>query len=784
MAVLLSKAEPIPFIIKEYMERRDGSGSIRRLGFIGNYVPRQCGIATFTADLAEALAAEFPNVDCFALAMNDLEQGYNYPERVRFEVAEREASSYRRAADFLNINNVDVVSVQHEYGIFGGKAGSHILALLRELRMPVVTTLHTILREPNSHQREVMDELIELSEKLVVMSEKGLEFMQEVHNVPAGKMELIHHGIPDAPLEDTEAYKDDLGVGGDKVLLTFGLLGPDKGIENVISALPKILERHPETVYIIVGATHPNIRAHHGETYRQSLEHLAQDLGVDDHVIFHNRFVSNEELKGFLAAADIYITPYLKPEQITSGTLAYAVGSGKAVISTPYWYAAELLADGRGVLVPWRDPDSIADAVNELLGDDKKRKEMQQRAFQLGREMVWPYVARRYMETFEQARKRSTKRIREAFHTKTLAARPAELPQVNLAHLKLMTDHTGLLQHATFNVPNYDEGYCLDDNARALLLMALLEEHGYEDTAELRSLFARYMAFVGHAFNRDIGRFRNFMSYDRRWLEVEGSEDSHARAVYALGAVIGRSHQQGMQGIATTLFKDALPAASDFTSPRAWAFCLLGIDEFMRAYMGETRVETLRANLAERLLKLYQENIADDWPWFENVVAYENARLSQALIVTGQWMSRDDMAAAGLNALEWLASIQKSDEGYFAPVGSNGWYVKGKEMAKFDQQPVEVLAMISACLDAFRLTGEDKWAKEAQRAFRWFLGQNSLHVPLYDPTTGGCKDGLHPDRVNENQGAESTLAYLISVLEMRLAEHARGTPASAHVYTT
>ncbi|MGH7296619.1 MAG: glycosyltransferase family 4 protein, partial [Polyangiaceae bacterium] len=437
--------------------------AIRKVAMLGTHAPRQCGIATFTTDLADAIGAEAPSVDCFVVAMNDPGRRHDYPSRVRFEIAESDAASYRRAADFLNVNLVDVLCVQHEYGIFGGKAGSHVLGLLRELRMPCVTTLHTILAEPSALQRGAMDELVRLSERLVVMSEQGAAILRKVHGVDERKIDLIPHGIPGAA--PAPGSKDRLGVEGKSVILTFGLLSPDKGIENVIDALPAILAAFPETVYIVLGATHPHVKEHHGEAYRLMLEDRAQRLGVASSVVFHDRFVSLPELTEFLAAADVYVTPYLKPEQITSGTLAYAVGSGRAVISTPYTYARELLADGRGILVPWRDPEAIAREMIDLLGHPEKRAALCARAEAYGRSMTWPSVARSYVRTFERARTEHASRLGAVFRASTLARRPAELPAVDLGHLRRMTDDTGLLQHAEFNVPRYEDGYCLDDNA-------------------------------------------------------------------------------------------------------------------------------------------------------------------------------------------------------------------------------------------------------------------------------------------------------------------------------
>jgi len=740
---------------------------------IGNHVPRQCGIATFTTDLSDALGDRFSQLDCFVLAMNDPGKRRTYPARVRFEIAESDIASYRRAADFLNVNTVDVVCVQHEYGIFGGKAGNHVLALLRELRMPIVSTLHTILAEPNPFQRETMDELTRLSERLVVMSEHGASLLSSVHGVDPHKIDLIPHGIPN--VASTSRSKDQLGVEGKSVILTFGLLSPDKGIEYVIDAMPRILERFPETVYIVLGATHPHVRERHGETYRLMLENRAKRLRVDSNMIFHNRFVSQHELTEFLAAADIYVTPYLKPEQITSGTLAYAVGSGKAVISTPYWYATELLSDGRGILVPWRDPEAIAREIVDLLGNDEKRLTMSKRAAAYGRNMRWPAVAASYLHTFERARAAHTDRLRAAFQAKTLAKRPAELPELNLEHLDLMTDQTGLLQHAAFTVPSYEDGYCIDDNARALLLMALVEDTGTEEAKVVRALASRYLAFVRHAFNKECGQFRNFMSYDRRWTEDSGSEDSHGRTLWALGTVIGRSTDPGKRSLGGDLFHSALPVVPNFTSPRSWAFTLLGLDEYLRAFQGDSNVQSLRRTLADKLLDVFQRASRPEWPWFEDHLTYCNARLSQALLVSGARMDNQEMTAVGLRSLTWLASVQCSDDGYFAPVGSNGFYKRGETKAAFDQQPVEACAMVSACIEARRVTGDEIWLEHARRAFSWFLGQNQVQQALYDPATGGCRDGLHIDRVNENQGAESTLSFLIALCEMRSADRGEAT---------
>ncbi|MBI1754603.1 MAG: glycosyltransferase family 4 protein [Acidobacteria bacterium] len=743
-----------------------------RIAFLGGFLPRLCGIATFTHDICEAVADADPHSLCFAGAVNDRPEGYEYPQRVRFELDEKDLDSYRRGADFLNFNNVDVLCVQHEFGIYGGSAGSHLLALLREVRMPVVTTLHTILREPNPIQRKIMDELVRRSDRLVVMAHKGAEILRDVYAVPDAKVDLIPHGIPDLPFIDSSFYKAELGVEGRMVLLTFGLLGPGKGIENVIEALPEIVKRHPNVVYLVLGATHPHLVAREGENYRLGLERLAEDRGVKEHVIFYNRFVSLEDLKEFIGATDIYLTPYLNEAQITSGTLAYVFGAGKAVVSTPYWHAQELLAEGRGILVPFRDPGAIAEGVCAYLDDPALLTRTRERAYEVGRDMIWSSVARRYLESFRQAGADRKARPRKAFAGWTLASRPYDLPPLRLNHVVRMSDGTGIFQHAIFNVPNFHEGYCTDDNARALILCNLLDELGGKPHEEnLDRLATSYLAFLSAALNPDTNRFRNFMSHGRQWLEESGSEDSHARALWALGTGAGRSRNEGHQRLSAQLFERGLPAVESFRSPRAWAFTLLGIYEYLRRFPGHPKVTATCEQLTNQLIRLWHVCASEDWPWFEPIASYDNARLCQALLLSGQWMPHPEALEIGLKSLRWLTSLQTAQAGHFRPIGSNGFCERDGAHADFDQQPVEAQAMVAACLEAFRATQDVTWSREAKRAFEWFLGRNDLGVSLYDSSSGGCSDGLHRDRISENQGAESTLAFHLSLAEMNFAEH-------------
>lgn len=747
------------------------SSEIRKIAFVGDYPPRKCGIATFTSDLLAAVAERHPSSQCFAVPVNDIAGAYEYPREVGFEIEEQDLASYVRAADFLNISNADLVSVQHEFGIFGGPAGSYLLALLRELRMPIVTTLHTILATPGAEQRRVMQELITRSTRLVVMAERGRSMLQEIYQAPAAKIDLIPHGIPDIPFVDPNFYKDQFGVEGRLVLLTFGLLSPNKGIEHVLNALPEIVAQHPNLVFIVLGATHPNLVRENGEVYRRTLERLAKKNKVEKHVIFYNRFVEQGELKEFIGAADLYITPYLNEAQITSGTLAYAFGAGKAVVSTPYWHAQELLAHDRGVLVPFADAKEIARAVNDLLRDEGRRTAIRKNAYKLGREMVWTNTAGLYLRSFELARLERAVLSRKSFATKTLDEQPRALPDCKLDHLSRMTDSTGLFQHALFTVPNFSEGYCTDDNARGFILAVLLDLIEAEPQ-QVRALATTYAAFLHHAFDPKTKRFHNQLSFDRRWLDEQGSEDSHGRALWALGLGVGRSPYRSFQMMSGQIFALALPAATAFSSPRAWAFTLLGIDEYLRRLGGDRFAQQVRETLVQRLMELFDRSAGSDWPWFEDVLSYDNAKLPHALILSGRATGQPGVYERGLAALRWLVQIQTAENGDFRPIGSNGFYPRGGARANFDQQPIEAHAMVSACLEAYRATNDAWWHEQAQRAFDWFLGWNDLGMELYCPTTGGCRDALHVDRVNQNQGAESTLAFLLSLSELRLTQNA------------
>jgi glycosyltransferase involved in cell wall biosynthesis len=738
---------------------------LRRIAVIGNSLPRRCGIATFTTDLQQAISTSRPNLETCIVAMTDHGQSYDYPRAVGFQIEDGNIEGYIRAADFLNAGRFDAVCLQHEFGIFGGEAGAHILELMSRLTTPVVTTFHTVLANPTPVQRAVMVRIVDASSKVVVMANKGRELLRSVYQVPDDKIEVIAHGIPDVAFVAPDAAKAKLGYGGKSVILTFGLLSPNKGIEVMIDAMPSILKRRPDAVYVVLGATHPNLVRDQGETYRESLMARVRDLGVEDHVVFLDQFVDVATLLEFISMCDVYVTPYLNEAQMTSGTLAYSFGLGKPVVSTPYWHARELLANGRGVLVPFGDAAAIGSEIAELLTDDARRQAMCRRAYAVSRTMTWERTAEHYMSVFENARQGHWLKVIARPNAGSPEPRGAAAPDMQIGHFLSMCDDTGLFQHAVHSVPDRSHGYCVDDNARALLLACALNNPGEQPLSEV--LTARFAAFVQHAWNPDTGRFRNFMGFNRTWLEDRGSEDSHARTLWALGESARADASPSRRQWAAALFAQALSTVESFSSPRAWAFTLLGLGAYCAAAPDDLHAQEIRHSLAGRLMSCLTSVETPDWVWFEEGLAYDNARLPQALIMTGMATQTVDYVDAGLRSLRWLMTQQTSSAGHFRPIGTAGFGELRQHPRAFDQQPVEATATIAACLTAWRADGDAEWKALATRAFTWFLGSNDLSVALVDPHTGSCRDGLHPDRANENRGGESVVCYLLGLAEIR-----------------
>jgi glycosyltransferase involved in cell wall biosynthesis len=743
-------------------ERRPRKASVHTIASVGTYVPRQCGIATFTKDLRDALAGKLGELNAPVLAIDDTPGGYAYPNEVQLQISQHRQADYSTAAELLNINDVNIALIQHEFGIYGGRDGSHVLDLIHQLRMPVISILHTLLQEPSTNQMRVLKELVRESDRVVVMSHRGQKMLERIYDVPREKVAVIPHGIPDVPFVDPHFYSDQFGVEEKRVLLTFGLLGPGKGIEVAIRAMPQIIAEHPNVVYIILGATHPHLLRAEGNAYRNSLERLVMELGLQEHVRFHNRFVTLSELRAYLGVADIYVTPYPHKEQITSGTLSFALGAGKAIVSTPYWHAEELLADGRGMLFPFGDSGKLAEAVIELLDNENERHAMRKRAYMHGRPMVWKQVGRDYLSLAERVLRERQDSPRPITLSRVEPVDVSSLPDLNLAHLRRLTDDTGILQHANYSVPRREHGYCTDDNARALVA-ALMYEDLTRDHAVL-PLVDTYVAYILHAFNVDTRRFRNFMSFDRHWLEEVGSEDGHGRAIWSLGTAAMLGPTDAILSLATGLYHEALESVESFTSPRAWAFALIGIHNFLTRFSGDTPSRRIRKTLGERLLKQFTDNGGEDWPWCEDTVTYDNGKLPHALILTGQATGDAEMARQGFESLAWLMKIQSVEGGRISIIGNQGWLDRSGRRARFDQQPVDVMALVEACAAAYRASGEECWFEHARSVLAWFTGNNETHSTLYDYQTGGCRDGLHSDGPNFNQGAESTLAWLVSLM--------------------
>jgi glycosyltransferase involved in cell wall biosynthesis len=734
--------------------------AVRRVVLIGNYPPRRCGIATFTCDVREALMEAFPELSCDVVAMTDEGAHYDYPEEVRFTIRQNEPMDYLEAARRINASAPDVVCVQHEFGIFGGPAGEHLIKLLDALTCPVVSALHTVLEKPNGDQRRVFDRLIARSSSLIVMAERGREMLQRVWRVPADKIVVVPHGAPDQPMIDTAAAKARLGFAGREVLFTFGLLSPNKGIETAIRAIPAIAAVCPEVLYVVLGATHPHLVAQEGEAYRDSLQALVDELGVRKNVRFINAYTDTPKLLDYLRAADIYLTPYLNEAQITSGTLSYAAALGKPIISTPYWHAQELLADGRGVLTPFGDVDAISRAAIDLLSEPKGMLELRQRIYAATRETVWSKLAERYVHTFAV----TPRADRAIDHRSGFALRAGARPEPSLEGVQRMTDSCGLLQHSIFSLPDRQHGYCVDDNARALMLIHKMPGSA---TPERLALARLYASFVQYAWNEDEGAFRNFMSYERTWLEAKGSEDSIGRSFWAVAVTAASAEDVQLRRWGESLIGRIWPHLIKLGGPRTSAFILLGLCVLHEGGLASPAMIAHAKKLAADLDDRVQPRLESDWIWFEDHLSYDNARLPEALIRFG--MAFDDRRSVemGLRTLGWLCAQQTAPNGVFRPIATEDFGKYRAAEGLFDQQPLEATATIDACLAALSAGGGARWAVEAERAYDWFFGANDLGVSLIDGEQGECFDGLTWAGANFNQGAESILSFQLATCAMQ-----------------
>jgi len=726
--------------------------AIRHLALIGNFLPRKCGIATYTTDTYNALAQRYPGVQVDVYAMDDHPGRYAYPPEVTRAIPQHDRAAYIDAAREIEASGAQALWIQHEYGIFGGSAGDFLLALTDRLSIPVIVTLHTVLEKPSADERRVMEALLRRASRVVVMAERGRDILKRVHGVADAKIVMIPHGVPDRAFADPDLFKPAFGWEGRDVILTFGLLAPNKGIETMISAMPAIVATRPTALYVVLGASHPNLVAHEGEAYRDRLKALVDENGLADHVRFIDGFVEQDALIDYLQAADIYATPYTNPAQITSGTLSYAVGVGKAVVSTPYVHATEILANGHGVLVDFGDSAGFAREITRLLSDKAARNALSARAYARGRTMLWPCLAERTMAEIETIIAAKPQRF---------VRTPTELAPLkpNISAVERMSDSTGMLQHSIYSVPDRRHGYCIDDNARALILMCRIEDI---DEAVRDKWTSIYAAFVQYAWNGDEQRFRNFMSFDRNWCEDVGSEDSNGRALWALGVTARDAHAQKHRDWAARMFDATASIALDLGSPRSRAFAMLAAAAMIEAHPGHPLCRTILTRFGDELIALLDEARRPEWKWFEIVLAYDNARLPEALLRAGQVLGRSDFVSVGLETLEWIVERQTSPEGRFRAVGTESFGRPYADPLPFDQQPLEAQATIEACVAAHEVTRDPRWEREAMRAYRWYLGANDLEMPLASPQDGGCFDGLMPTGLNRNQGAESILALQLA----------------------
>lgn len=738
-----------------------------RIAFISSYLPRKCGIATFTNDLATAIAVETAPTPTErsmpVVAMSDRLGEYDYGPDVLTEVFQPRRDHYRNAAEVINTSRIDYVSLQHEYGLFGGTDGAYVVELLDQLEMPVVTTLHTVLSQPSDSQRSVLTQVCRRSASVVVMADRAKSILHDVYGVEHERVEMIHHGVPDLPFGDTEPFKARFGLSGRPMILTFGLLSPGKGIETMLDAMSRVVVEHPDAVYVILGETHPGVRRDAGELYRISLERQAVELGIEKNVQFHNRYVSKADLREYLLAADCYATPYRAKEQITSGTLAYALAAGKAVVSTPYWHAQELLAGGRGKLVDFGDADGFAGALCHWLSDRKALSDVQRAAYDFGRTMTWSTVAKRYVETFQKKAGRVATSTVPAVSDRKVLMR-LSLPELHLKHFFAMTDDTGMLQHARYCTPDRVHGYCTDDNARALIVSAMSWTLFRDERviAPLRT----YLSFLSYAQDRKTGRFKNFMSYDRRWLEDAGSDDSQGRAIWALGYLVAHAPSESLRALATDMLQRCVGTFDALEHTLSWAFSILGLHYYLRHVPGDEPMRTCLNRLAGRLERAFAQYESEDWLWCEDALTYDNARVPQALIIAGTDLNKKELTSRGVRSLRWLVELQTTPRGRLSIIGCDGWYVRGGERARFDQQPLEPAALIGACKAAFRATEDATWLGVMRRCFEWYVGRNDLELPMVDFKSRGCYDGLQPGGVNQNQGAESLVSWLLSLLIM------------------
>lgn len=730
-----------------------------KVAYIGTYPPRQCGIGTFTNNLLKAIGANInsENVTEHAtvLALNESDGDYHYPPEVKFKLRQNHQRDYVSAAKFINLSTAEVCVLQHEFGIFGGDMGIYILPLIHRLEIPLIVTFHTVLQKPNHIQQTIVRQIAAKAAKIVVMSNKAVNMLEEIYEIQPDKIELIPHGVPAYNLPSIETIKQKFNFRDRKVLFTFGLISRNKGIETVLNALPPVVKKHPDLLYLVLGNTHPNVLKHSGEEYRNYLIQLAKQNGIAENVVFMKKFVDEKTLFEYLSAIDIYITPYLNEEQITSGTLSYAVGAGAAVVSTPYWHAEELLAEGRGCLFDFKNAEQLSEIIIDLLDNKEKLMQIRKKAYDYGHHFRWLNVGGRYLKAFRESKEsvKLEKQVRPVVD-------PTLLPTFSLDHIQRLTDDTGIVQHAVYGIPNLKEGYCLDDVSRALI-MALMSYRQNKNKIAF-NLSPIYLSFI-HYMQTESGWFRNFLSFDRKFLDSEGSEDSFGRTIWALGYIISYSPTHSYYQFAKDIFFKSVARFDDLKHLRGVANTIIGICYYLRTDPDNTEIKGKLNALTKQLVESFEKTKTDDWKWFEDVISYDNGILPLSLFHSADITGNEEVLQTAKESTAFLESLTLP-KGYLSPIGSEGWLQKQGKPALFAQQSIDVMAIILLFFQAYSTTKERHYVEKMYQSYMWYLGENELRLPLYDYETKGCCDGLDEHGVNQNQGAESTLSYLISHL--------------------
>ncbi len=733
-----------------------------KIANISTFLPRKCGIATFSNNLLNSIInnndTKEVKISAYVVALNKNNDKHKYPDIVKHTIRQNHQLDYIKTAKFINYSQANLCILQHEYGIFGGECGTYILSLTRNLRIPLIVVFHTLLKEPTYTQKVIIQKLSSKASKVVVMNNLAFEFLNTIYGVPKRKIVKIEHGVPDFKFIDNRATKKKYNLEDKKVLLTFGLLNRNKGIETVLKSLVEVVKKHQDIVYIILGKTHPNVVKESGEEYRNYLHRLVQKYSLRQYVFFYDNFVSDEELFNYLSATDIYITPYLNKAQMTSGSLSYAAGAGAAVISTPYWHAEELLADGRGILFKFGDHQSLSKILIKILNNPNEMHALRKKAYDYGRTHIWPEIGKQYFKLISNILKSNEEiKVNEAHIINPLA-----MPTFSLKHIKRLTYDTGIIQHALYNVPNLKKGYCIDDNSRALL-MTLMAWNQLKDEEALE-LLPNYLSFINYMQN-DNGTFRNFLSFSGEYLDEDGTEDSFGRTIWALGYLLRYSPNPGYLQLSFEMFSKALPNFMKLKEVRSIAYTISGLYHYLKHYPSDEKMIKLLKDLTNKIISRVDNGKDKEWVWFENKLTYSNGIVPLALFYSYKLLNDKKILKTATELLNFLEEIKFKND-YLSVIGNDGWFEKGKEPAHFAQQPINATAMVLLFNQAYKVTRNKDYLKKMYTSYLWFLGENEMGIPLYNFDTGGCSDGLESYGVNRNQGAESTLAYLIAHLKV------------------